>query len=246
MSEPVSSRKRAAHALDRIRRFGPVRRRDQLAITLVAAILGLLAVGQLRGQAGVPGLSNLSTQELTLVIANLNARNDQLRDEVAALEQQAATLQAATTGSQTTVDQLQSDLARIRAWSGATGLHGPGVEISIRGPIGGDAIEDLLNELGNAGAEAVAIDDVRVVPGVVVAGPPGGISVENSALGDPFTIRAIGSQEILLGSLTRAGGVVSQIGVSYPDAQLTVTPLDAITVPATTRSLLPSHAQPRL
>ena len=234
------------HAFDRVRRFGPVRRRDQLAITLVAAILGLLAVGQLRGQAGVPGLSNLSTQELTLVIANLNARNDQLRDEVAALEQQAATLQAATTGSQTTVDQLESDLARIRAWSGATGLRGPGVEISVRGPIGGDAIEDLLNELGNAGAEAVAIDDVRVVPGVVVAGPPGGISVENSALGDPFTIRAIGSQEILLGSLTRAGGVVSQIGVSYPDAQLTVTPLDAITVPATTRSLLPSHAQPRL
>ena len=232
--------------LDRLRGFGPARPRDQLLIALVAAILGVLAVGQLRGQAGVPGLSNLSTQELTLVIANLNARNDQLRDEVAALEQQAATLQASTSTSQTSVDQLKSDLARIRAWSGATGLHGPGVEIGVRGPIGADAIEDLLNELGNAGAEAVAIDDVRVVPGVVVAGPRGGISVENTALGDPFTIRAIGSPEILLGSLTRAGGVISQIGVSDPEAVITVTPLDAISVPATARNLIQSHAQPRL
>jgi uncharacterized protein YlxW (UPF0749 family) len=233
-------------AFDRLRRFGPLGRRDRLAVALVMLILGFLVVGQLRGQAGVPGLSNLTTQELTLLIANLNARNDELRNEVAGLQQQAATLQASTSTSQTTVDQLQSDLARIRAWSGATGLQGQGVEIQVSGPIGGDAIEDLLNELGNAGAEAIAVGGVRVVPGTVVAGVPGGISVENTALGDPFTITAIGSPEILLGSLTRAGGVISQIGVTYPDATITVTPLQTVAIPATTRSLIPSHAQPRL
>jgi uncharacterized protein YlxW (UPF0749 family) len=233
-------------AFDRIRRLGPLGRRDRLAVGVVALILGFLVVGQLRGQAGVPGLSNLTTQELTLVIANLNARNDELRDEVAALEQQAATLEASTSSSQTTVDQLKGDLARIRAWSGATGLQGQGVEIQVSGPIGGDAIEDFLNELGNAGAEAIAVGDVRVVPGTVVAGAPGAISVENSVLDDPFTITAIGSPEILLGSLTRAGGVISQIGVSYPDATISVTPLQSISIPATTRSLIPSHAQPRL
>jgi len=233
-------------ALDRIRGLGRLGRRDRLAVGIVALILGVLVVGQLRGQAGVPGLSNLTTQELTLVIANLNAHNDELRDEVAALEQQASTLEASTSTSQTTVDQLQSDLARIRAWSGATGLHGQGVEIRISGPIGGDAIEDLLNELGNAGAEAIAVDDVLVVPGTVVAGAPGGISVENTAIDDPFTITAIGSPEILLGSLTRAGGVISQLGVTYPDAQISVTPLQGISIPPTTRTLIPSHGQPRL
>jgi uncharacterized protein YlxW (UPF0749 family) len=226
--------------------FSTGRRRENLAIAGVAAILGLLVVGQLRGQADVPGLSDLSAQELTLVIANLNARNDELRTEVAGLEQQATGLDAAKANGQTTVDQLRSDLARIRAWSGATGLTGTGIEISVRGPIGGDAIEDVLNELGNAGAEAIVIDNVRVVPGVVVAGPPGGISVDNTALGDQFLIRAIGSPEILLGTLTRAGGVISQLGVAYPDATISVTPLGSIEVPATTRNLIPSHGQPRL
>ena len=226
--------------------FSAGQRRENVAIAIVAVILGVLVVGQFRGQAGVPGLSDLSAQELTLVIANLNARNDELRTEVAALEQQASGLDAAKANGATTVDQLRSDLARIRAWSGATGLKGSGVEISVSGPIGGDAIEDLLNELGNAGAEAIAVADVRVVPGIVVAGPPGGLSVDNTALGDPFVIRAIGSPEIMLGTLTRAGGVISQLAVAYPDATISVTPLTAISIPATTRNLIPSHGQPRL
>ncbi|HLX35787.1 MAG TPA: DUF881 domain-containing protein [Candidatus Limnocylindrales bacterium] len=228
------------------RLFAVGSRRQYLAIALVAAILGILAVGQLRGQSNVPGLSNLSTQDLTLLIANLNARNDELRTEIADLQQQAATLETSTSNGQTTVDQLQSDLARIRAWSGATGLTGTGVEIGIQGPIGSDAVEDLLNELANAGAEAIEVDGVRVVPGVVVAGDPGQLSVENTAVGDPFVIRAIGSPEILLGTLTRAGGVISQIGVTYPDAQISVTPLTSIDVPPTTRNLIPSHGQPSL
>jgi len=215
-------------------------RREQLTIAVVAAILGILVIGQLRGQAAVPGLATLSTQELTLVIANLNTRNDQLRTEIAGLEQQAATLQSARANGQTTVDQLQADLARIQAWSGAIGLTGPGISISVRGAIGGDGIEEVLNELRNAGAEAIAVADVRVVPGVVVAGAPGALSIENSALGDVFEIRAIGSPEILVGTL------IAQVGATYPDARLSVTPLEAVALPASTRNLIPSDGQPRL
>jgi uncharacterized protein YlxW (UPF0749 family) len=227
------------------RGFGRTRR-EQLTIAAVAAILGILVIGQLRGQAAVPGLSTLSTQELTLVIANLNTRNEQLRTEIAGLEQQAASLQSARANGQTTVDQLEGDLARIQAWSGAIGVTGSGISISVRGAIGGDGIEDVLNELRNAGAEAIAVADVRVVPGVVVAGAPGALSIENTALGDVFEIRAIGSPEILVGTLTRAGGVIAQVGATYPDARLSVTPLETVALPASARNLIPSDGQPRL
>ena len=240
-SKPPGANPLATNAL-----FAPGGNRRFLVIALVAAILGLLVVGQLRGQAASPALSSLSAQELTLLIANLSARNDELRNEIATLQQQSNTLEATTSGGQTTVDQLKADLARIRAWSGATGLTGQGVEIRVSGPIGGDAIEDILNELGNAGAEAIAVEDVRVVPGIVVAGAAGSLSVENTILGDPFVIRAIGSPEILVGTLTRAGGVISQVGVTYPDAEISVTPLTSISIPASDRTLAPSHGQPRL
>jgi uncharacterized protein YlxW (UPF0749 family) len=221
-------------------------RRNQLTIAAVAGILGILVIGQLHGQAGVPGLANLSTQDLTLLIANLNTRNEQLRTEIAGLQQQAGTLQAAKANGETTVDQLKSDLARIQAWSGAIGLSGPGISITVRGPIGGEGVEDLLNELRNAGAEAIAVAGVRVVPGVVVAGASGAISVENTALEDGFEIEAVGSPEILLGTLSRAGGVIAQVEATYPGVQVSVTPMEIVTAPATTRNLIPGHGQPRL
>jgi uncharacterized protein YlxW (UPF0749 family) len=222
------------------------RGREQLSIAVVAGILGILAIGQFHGQAAVPGLSNLSAQELTVLIANLNARNDELRTEIAGLEQQSSTLESARANGETTVGQLQGDLARIEGWSGAIGLSGPGVTITVQGPIGGDGIEDLVNELRNAGAEGIAVGGVRDVPGVVVAGAPGALAVENTALPAVFEITAIGSPEILVGTLTRAGGVIAQIGATYPDATVTVTPLDAVTLPPSERDLIPSDGRPTL
>jgi uncharacterized protein YlxW (UPF0749 family) len=217
-----------------------------MAVIVVAVLLGVLAVGQLRGQAGIPELAGLSAQDLTLLIANLTARNDQLRDEVAELGRQEAQLAAANARGETTVDQLRADLERIRAWAGLTGVTGQGVTITVRGTIGGDGIEDLLNELRNAGAEAIAVGSVRVVPGVVVAGAPGALSIEGQPLGDSFVVRAIGSSQILTGTLTRTGGVIAQIGATYPGAIVTVTPTESLALPAADRSLTPIYARPRL
>lgn len=231
-------------------RLGPgpsrVTGRTRWAVVAVAVLLGVLAVGQLRGQAGVPGLSNLSAQELGVVVANLNAQNEQLRNEIATLERQQSDLATAKDRGESAVEQLQADLARIRAWAGLTGLVGPGITISIRGPIGADGIEDLVNELRNAGAEGIAIAGIRVVPGVVVEGGAGGDTIGVVGLGDAFEIRAVGSPQILTGTLTRAGGVIALLATTYPQAKISVTPADTIELPATTRNLRPTDAHPRL
>lgn len=219
---------------------------SRLTVAAVAGLLGILVVGQLRGQAGVPGLSNLSATELTQVIANLSTGNDRLRGEIATLTRQEAELAAARDRGETTVDQLTEDLARIRAWAGLSAVTGQGIAITVNGAIGGDGVEDLLNELRNAGAEAISVAGVRVVMGVVVAGAPGALSVENVVIGDAFEIRAIGSPQILTGTLTRTGGVIAQIEATYPDARLTVTPVDRLSIPATERTLLPANGEPRL
>jgi uncharacterized protein YlxW (UPF0749 family) len=215
-------------------------------VAIVAALLGVLAVGQLRGQAGVPGLSVLSATELTQLIANLTTGNDELRDEVGDLQRQEAHLVETTERGQTTVGELTTDLQRIRAWSGQLAVTGQGITIGVQGPIGGDGVEDLVNELRNAGAEAIAVAGVRMVAGVVVAGAAGALSVENEPIGDAFEIRAIGSPQILTGTLTRTGGVIAQVSAAYPAAGLTVTPIESMTLPATDRSVAPVYAKPRL
>jgi uncharacterized protein YlxW (UPF0749 family) len=228
------------------RRRLPIRGANRWAVGLVAVILGVLAVGQLRGQAGVPGLSNLTAQELGVLVANLNAQNEQLRGEISTLQRQQSDLAAAKDRGESAVEQLEADLAKIRAWAGITGLSGPGVTISVQGTIDSEGVQDLVNELRNAGAEGIAIAGVRLVAGVVVTGGPGRLAIDGTSLGVAFDIRAVGSPQILTGTLTRAGGVIAQLATTDPGAQVTVTPADTIELPPTTRDLRPTDAHPRL
>ncbi len=220
--------------------------RNQLSIALVMGVLGFLVIVQLQSQSAAAGLEALSAQELTQLVANLNTRNEQLRVEVATTQRELADLQGAKARGESSVDQLRLDLTRVRAWSGLDAVTGFGIRVTVSGAISGTGVQDLLNELHNAGAEALAVADVRVVAGTVVDGDAGALSVENTPLGDTFEISALGNPATLTGSLTRAGGIVAQLAATYPDAEVTVMPVDVVEIPATTRDLVPAHGTPRL
>lgn len=219
---------------------------NQLTVTAVALVLGLLVVVQLRSQATAPGLAGLSAQELTVLVANLNTRNDQLRTEVASLQAELDALKSAQARGETSVDQIRSDLDRTQVWAGLVAATGPGVTINVAGPISAGGVEELMNELRNAGAEAISIGGVRAVASSVVTGTNGALAVDAVALTSPFEIDAIGSSQTLTGSLTRPGGVVAQLAATDPSTVVTVTPVDRVAVPATKKSLVPSHGSPHL
>jgi uncharacterized protein YlxW (UPF0749 family) len=221
--------------------------RSQLAIAAVAFVLGLLVVVQLRSQTGGSALQALSTQDLTTLVASLNSQNDRLRSEIGTLQNQLDELRANRATGATSVEQIASDLARIRAWAGLDPVSGRGVTITVGGKINAGAVDDLLNELHNAGAEAIAVEGVRVVARSTVSGPPGSLDVDGYILGDPFRIRAIGRPETLVGSLTRAGGIIAQLAATDPEATLDVAPVDEpMLLPASKRTLVPDHGHPRL
>jgi uncharacterized protein YlxW (UPF0749 family) len=221
-------------------------RNGRLALTAMAVLLGFLVVVQIRAQGGGSNLENRTAQELTLVIANLNTRNDQLRTEVGVLELQLGQHQAAGARGGSSAGQIRTDLERVRAWAGMSGVAGPGVRVTLRGPIPGTAVGDLLNELRNAGAEALAVGGVRVAAGTVVAGQPGELSVENTPLDPVLVVDAIGNSATLTGTLARAGGIVAQLEATYPDIAVEVTPVDRLVVPPTERDLTPRSARPSL
>jgi uncharacterized protein YlxW (UPF0749 family) len=204
--------------------------RHRLPLVVVAVLLGILAVGQFRGQAGVPGLADLSVQELGVLVANLNDQNDQLRAEVATLQRQQADLASTKDRGQSAVDQLQSDLARIRAWAGLTGLAGSGVTITIHGPIGADGVEDLVNELRNAGAEAVQLEGtgvdgritaVRVIASTSLADESDGISVDGTQLVAPYRFVVVGDPGTLAGAMAIPGGVEDAVRQQGGETQVT-------------------------
>jgi uncharacterized protein YlxW (UPF0749 family) len=220
--------------------------RSQIALAAVALLLGFLVVTQVRSQAGGTGLEDRSAQDLTLLVANVSTRNDQLRSEVADLGRQLDSIVAAQSRGDTSAGQLRADLVRIRIWSGVDAAEGQGVRVVLRGPATAKVLADLLNELRNAGAEAIAVGGVRVVPATIAGGAPGAVSVEDTLLEDPLEVVAIGNAATMTGTLTRAGGLVAQELATNAGLGIEVTSADRVLVPATVRDLAPRVAKPRL
>lgn len=218
----------------------------RLAVGLVLVVLGFLVVVQLRSQAASEGLNALSVQELTELVANLTTRNNQLRQEIRTLETQRDAVAGAVERGDTSALQVRADLNRVLGWSGALGVTGAGVRVQVDGPLPGDAVEGLVNELRNAGAEAISIGAIRMVPGVVVSGPAGNLVVTGIPLADPIELLVIGQPETLSGSLTRAGGPIAQLAATYPDVLVTVFTADRLSVPPTDRDLAPRLGRPRI
>jgi uncharacterized protein YlxW (UPF0749 family) len=221
-------------------------RRARLAVAAVLFILGFLAIVQLRSQSGGTGLDALTTQDLSALIASLNARNEQLATEVGTLETQLRDMQAARALGESSAGGLRADLRRLRLWAGLDPVRGQGVTVDVSGTIAADAVGDLLNELRSAGAEALAIDDRRIVAATVVSGEAGALLLDGEPLPPAFRVVAIGNPVNLAAALTRVGGVVGRIEVANPDATISVAPADALVLPASDRSFAPVHARPRV
>jgi uncharacterized protein YlxW (UPF0749 family) len=223
-----------------------MRTTGRTAMTAVLLMLGFLVVMQLNSQTANNGLANLTVQELGELVGNLTTRNEQLRQEVANLERQRDGVANAVERGDTSAAQVRSDLSRVLAWSGALGVSGSGVRVTVTGELSGAAIEEILNELRNAGAEAIAIGTKRIVPGVVVSGPPGSLMAAGIPLSDRIEIIATGQPDVLAGSLTRSGGPIAQLAARFPEVDINVSAADLVEIPPTDRDLAPELGKPSL
>ncbi len=171
-----------------------MRRRSGRAIEiwLIALLVALVATVQIRSQAEVErSLVGTDTTTLAFLIDDLHRANDALSVETADLMHRKATLQS---GGNLAADQeLTAEANRLRAIEGLVPVHGPGI-VMVVDAAGLQALDlqDALNNLAVAGAEAIAVNDRRVGVGVPIVQVSGGVSVDGGVITAPWTISAIG------------------------------------------------------
>jgi uncharacterized protein YlxW (UPF0749 family) len=136
-----------------------------------------------------------------------------------------------------------ADLDRVSGFAGLAAVQGQGIEVVVEGELDAVALNDLIHELRNAGAEAIAVGDIRLTArSVAVQGPPA-LEIDGVEIGRRFTMRAIGDPRGLLATLERPGGIAAQLE-QFLDATISVTELEEITVPATRVDLRPQAGRP--
>ena len=136
---------------------------------------------------------------------------------------------------------LEEKIKKINTLLGLTDVTGPGVTITVTDAPGTIKVLDpsdlivhntdllsIVNELKNAGAEAIEINGQRVISTSAITCEGNVIMVNGERVSSPFTINAIGYPE-LLSTLSRAGGYLARL--EEYNIKTTIKKLEKITIP---------------
>lgn len=223
----------------------PARIQSRAALAVVAVLIGFLLAVQATRDPGLSRLAAESPEDLTRILADLSEEADELTREVAALKVRLSRYRSSARTGQLTVRDARETLADLQVLAGLVPVRGPGVRITIDDPGGQvewDAMLDLIQELRDAGAEAIAVGDRRVLASTWFGPATGGIAVAGETLSAPYQVAAIGRSEELAVAMSLPGGPLTVVD-ARPDVEIRVRAEDDLVLPAAAESPAFEHAR---
>lgn len=213
--------------------------------TALALLLGFAIATQVH-QTQSQGLESLREDELVRLLDDVQTDNSHLSDEIRDLEVQRDQLSGGAAGSSAARAAADERVDALGILAGTVAAKGPGITIRISDPKDGVTsalLLDAIEELRDAGAEAIQIDNVRVVASTYFTDlDNGGVSASGTALTQPYVVRAIGDASTLSAAMAIPGGVTESIkGVG---AAITVQEDTSVTVDALHTVKQPQYARP--
>jgi len=228
-----------------LRAIAPRATRRQAVIAVLFVALGFATVAAARGTTSSGLLLTAREDEVVRVLDDLTERQTRLEIEQRALEVARDRLISGSEEQRLAVAQARADALAILA--GTVPATGPGITISIADPdgvIAASVLLDTVQELRDAGAEALQIGSVRVVASTWFDDAPDGVGlvVSGTRLSPPYRILAIGDAATLATALEIPGGVADTVRTA--GGRILVTEESSVLVSALQPPSTPQYARP--
>lgn len=224
-------------------------------ITLLSVIMGGLLALSLKTQDRIRNdqMPSMRPNLMAKAYAELTKDNKDLRQQVSQQRKQIQKYQDAMTEDGGKTQVLAEDLQKLNVLAGLTPVSGPGVIVTLRDskqqpqkPNGMTAdmwqeacaeylihdsnIRDVINELKNAGAEAISINDQRVTNSTSIRCVGNNVYVNAvPTAGSPVQIKAIGNADLIQSGLLMRGGIKDHF---IDPEMITVNKSELLTLPA--------------
>ena len=131
---------------------------------------------------------------------------------------------------------LENEINRLRSLSGEVVVSGPGIEIIFSTDIQAFWISDIIAQLVSAGAEAIAINDIRLTDKTAgFRNVGGGLLMRRNFILPPIKITAIGNKQTLAQAINQNGGILTNIKNSVSKLKVSLTEYDKIVISANTK-----------
>ncbi len=233
--------------------------RWQIALALVLALAGFLAVTQIRNELLIREQLNVPSerlQELAFLLRQQERNRAALEEQIARLREQLQAYEQGAVHGREKLKEQGAQLERLRTLAGLTPLAGPGIVVELDDspqPLrpGDDPntvilhytdLQVVVNELWANGAEAIAINSERIVSttGLNCVGTT--ILCNVKRIAPPYRITAIGDLERMQVALQRPDGSLATLrSFGFP---VKVVPRTRVAVPAYRGSFRFSFASP--
>jgi uncharacterized protein YlxW (UPF0749 family) len=231
-----------------LRAFIPKLNRGQLLGALLCALLGFALVVQVRQTQG-DNLENLRETDLIRILDDVGQRSQRLGAEADRLRATRDELLTSSNQRQVALEQAQQRVDVLGILAGTAPATGPGIELTISDPageLGSLILLDAVQELRDAGAEAIQVGDVRVVASTsfLDSGDGNGVLVDGQLVRSPYLFRVIGDPDTLAPALGIPGGVLASVNQSRSAARASVEERDTVVIDALRPISEPQYARP--
>jgi uncharacterized protein YlxW (UPF0749 family) len=218
--------------------------RSQVLAGVLCAAVGFALAVQVR-QSATDHLASARQEELVRLLDDVTQRAERLDDEVAGLEETRDELRSGSGQAQAALELARERAVSEGILSGRLPAVGPGVEITIEDPAGvlkASHLFNVLEELRNAGSEAVELNGVRLVTSSWFLDRDGAIVVDGQELRSPYRWKVIGEPATMDRALEIPGGALATVRTE--GAEATTSQLDQVEITALRAPKEPQFADP--
>ena len=185
--------------------------RGQLLVGVLCALVGFALVVTVNVQRSPRALDRASSEDLVRILSDLTQRSERLRTQIAQLQAEHDALANSGDRSQAALEDARRRADTLGILAGTTAAAGPGVILTIDDPghtVPADAVLDAIEELRDAGAEAMQIGSIRIVASTYVRDNPRGITIDGVIVHAPYRVVALGDPHTMADALGIPGGVL--------------------------------------
>ncbi len=163
-------------------------------------------------------IETMRETELRSELANWKEKYDTIDIEIQEREQRISEYKNELNNDANSAELLSNEVKEAETYLGYNDVQGQGIIITISDAGQGIEYEQLLelvNELKNAGAEAISINDQRIVStSYITLVNKSIILIDDVKTSAPYEIKAIGDKKYLESALTIKGGYIDREKVS--------------------------------
>jgi len=161
-------------------------------------------------ETDITAIENMREEELRVAIAEWKGKYEEIEEQLKTTQDSIKEYTKKIEKKEEASELIDKDLDESEMKLGKTNVYGEGIVLTLADTevekVTSFDLLDLVNELRYAGAEAISINDVRILGHTDISQPQEGLTlIGGQRVTSPFVVKAIGNQTYLSSTLSLKG-----------------------------------------